>query len=147
MLTNFVPECFLKSAYNFLVRLLLLICFYQVHYFKNDLAYSPAYIIIKNYGLAFALLLPNIFCTPIMANLLPLFFTFISVLLVVKLIMFIYYKTSNWDFVTFIYFSNKHITLTEDSKRETIKRIQNVLSLAIFFTLLLWAVFIFIIPR
>lgn len=57
----------------------------------------------------------------------------IGILSLSKIYIFLKYKSKKWKLFNFFYFSAENISLTEDVRRQPIKRLQNRLTIAIVF--------------
>jgi len=73
--------------------------------------------------------------------LLKYFYLLAGVLLLVKILLFIKNKNKRWTVLQFLYFDPVNIQFTESAERAKVKRIQNLLSIAILIILFLQIVF------
>ena len=73
--------------------------------------------------------------------LLKYFYLLAGVLLLVKILLFIKNKNKRWTVLQFLYFNSVNIQFTESAERAKVKRIQNLLSIAILIILFLQIVF------
>lgn len=64
-------------------------------------------------------------------------YTIIGILFLLKIILFILYRTKNWSLFEFFYFNQVNIKYTASVERARVKRFQNILTFLIVFILIL----------